>query len=404
MTVLTVETDRPNSAPPPATSSQVGVRDVLRRYRAPLALLVLLLVALAVLGVLQRTTGGTLDPRSYSQGGARGVATVLAGLGVPTEVVGDIPELEAAVGPGSNVVLANPAALTPAERERVGEIVRSVDASLLVVSAIPADLEALGVDVEAVGVEDTDVRRPACNAPVAEQAGDARTGGVVYDVPRGATGCYPVDGTASLLLLPADRVALLGAPDVLTNKHADEDGNAALALGLLAEAPDGEAVEQVLWVVPRPDRAVLGTPDQTIGELVPDAITWGAVQVGIAVVVLALWRMRRLGRVVTEPLPIVVRAAEAVEGRGRLYQVAGARAEAAEALRSGARARLGRRLQVPPETGPDGLVDIASARLGQDPHRVGDLLYGAAPQDDEGLVRLARELDTLEPHDRHPTT
>ncbi len=402
MTLLT-ESSGPatSSSPSPTTSRQVGVGDVLRRYRAPLVVLVVLLVALAVLGVLQRTGGGTLDPRSYSQGGARGVATVLAELGVPTEVVGDVPQLEAAIGPGSNVVLA-PAALTFTERQRVGEIVRSAGASLLVLSAVPDDVEALGLPVTVVRVEDTQVRGPACDAPVAQRAGDARTGGVLYGVSPGTTGCYAVDDAASLLLLPDARVALLGAPDVLTNKHADSGGNAALALGLLAEAPDGAGVTQVLWVVPSPDRTVLGSPDRTIGELVPDAITWGALQVGIAVVLLALWRARRLGRVVTEPLPIVVRAAETVEGRGRLYQVAGARAEAAEALRSGARARVGRRLQVPPETGPEGLVDIASTRLGQDPRRVGDLLYGAAPRDDEGLVRLARELDTLEPHEGHP--
>lgn len=400
---LTAERSEAGSADRRTTSRQVGVREVLRRYRVPLLVLVLLLVALAVLGLLRRTTGGTLDPRSYSQGGAHAVVTVLAGLGVPTEVVGDVPDLAARARAGSNIVLSDPAALTPAERERVGEIVRDSGASLLVLSAIPADLEALKVDVVPAGVQDTELRQPACAAPAAERAGSARTGGVVYDVPRGATGCYAVGGTASLLLLPTERVALLGAPDVFTNQHAGQDGNASLALGLLATAPDGKAVQQVLWVVPRPDRAVLGSPTRTIGALVPDAIVWGAVQVAVAIGVLALWRARRLGRVVTEPLPIVVRAAEATEGRGRLHEAAGARAEAAEALRSGARARLGRRLRVPPETGPEGLVDVASARLGQDPRRVGDLLYGAAPQDDTGLVRLARELDTLDPP-ASPTT
>lgn len=398
---MTVTSERLPAAGPgtsgPGTSRQVGARDVVRRYRAPLLVLVVLLVALAVLGLLRRTTGGTLDPRSFSEGGARAVVTVLADLGVPTEVVGDVPELTAAASAGSNVVLADPGALTDEELQRVGEVVTSSGASLLVLTAVTGDLDALGIDAEVVDVQDTEDREPACSAPVAERAGSARTGGVVYDVPPGATGCYPVGDEASLLLLPDDRVALLGAPDVFTNTSVDSEGNASLALGLLAAAPDGEPVEQVLWLVPRPDRDLLGTPDRTIGELVPDAITWAAVQVAVAVALLALWRGRRLGRVVTEPLPIVVRAAESVEGRGRLYRAAGARAEAAEALRSGARARLGRRLQVPPETGPDGLVDVASARLGEDPRRVGDLLYGAAPQDDEALVRLARALDTLDP-------
>ena len=44
---------------------------------------------------------------------------------------------------------------------------------------------------------------------------------------------------------------LLGDGTALTNDRLDERGNAALALGLLGERPGG-----VLWLVPRPGRAV----------------------------------------------------------------------------------------------------------------------------------------------------
>ena len=61
---------------------------------------------------------------------------------------------------------------------------------------------------------------------------------------------------------------------------------------------------------------------------------WWLLVVGV---LLALWRGRRLGPVVTEPLPVVVRSAEVVEGHGRLYRRAGARERAAELLRAGHR-------------------------------------------------------------------
>src|SRR5690606_41722785 len=54
----------------------------------------------------------------------------------------------------------------------------------------------------------------------------------------------------------------------------------------------------------------------------------------VVVVLLAWWQGRRLGPLVTEPLPVVVRASETVEGRGRLYRSRRARDRAAEALRT----------------------------------------------------------------------
>src|SRR5205814_5858759 len=51
------------------------------------------------------------------------------------------------------------------------------------------------------------------------------------------------------------------------------------------------------------------------------AWVWPAVVlIVLAGLVTGLWRGRRIGPPVPEPLPIAVRGAETVEGRGRLYQ------------------------------------------------------------------------------------
>ena len=60
----------------------------------------------------------------------------------------------------------------------------------------------------------------------------------------------------------------------------------------------------------------------------------GLVQMLVAVAVLALWRARRLGRVVEEPLPVVVKAIETTQRRGRLDRKARDRQHAAAALRT----------------------------------------------------------------------
>ncbi len=128
----------------------------------------------------------------------------------------------------------------------------------------------------------------------------------------------------------------------------------------------------------------------------PDGVLLAALQVLIAVVLLALWRGRRLGPVVSEPLPVVVRAAEAVEGRARLYRRGRARDSAATALRESSLARLIPLLGLPSGPDPPAVVDAVADRTGPVCRCARRLLYGAAPSDDQSMVRLADDLDALE--------
>ncbi|MCU1587791.1 MAG: hypothetical protein JWN31_1284, partial [Frankiales bacterium] len=118
-------------------------------------------------------------------------------------------------------------------------------------------------------------------------------------------------------------------------------------------------------------------------------------ELALAVLLLAVWRAQRLGRVVREPLPVVVRAAETVEGRGRLYRAARARQTAAEELRAGARRRLGPRLGAGRHPHRDALLAGLSLQTTRPAEELAALLYGPQPADDASLVRLADELDAL---------
>jgi hypothetical protein len=116
------------------------------------------------------------------------------------------------------------------------------------------------------------------------------------------------------------------------------------------------------------------------------------IQLAVAVVLAAAWRARRLGPLVAERLPVVVRASETVEGHGRLYQARRARDRAASELRQAARARISRL------SGGSGETNAAAvaARTGDAPQDVTALLYGPAPRTDAQLVTLADDLDILE--------
>jgi hypothetical protein len=386
---LTTAAPEPLEAPAPtATSTATGptLRTGVRSARGPVLVVAALVLAGVVVALLSLRPSGSLDPDAYDPAGSRAVAELLRDGGVPVDRVGTAPQVLAADGDDVVTVLPAPQGLALAELEQLAELA----GSLVVVAPVDDELEALDLPAAVAGEVEVDGRRPACDFPPAVRAGDADLGGTTYaPVEAEAIGCYGVSGDASLLVLPDARAVVLGTGTPLTNDRLDDRGNAALVLGLLGDA------ERVVWLVPDPGRAVPADEQRPLTSLFPGWLRFGLLQLGLAVVVLALWRARRLGRVVEEPLPVVVRAAEAVEGRGRLYRAAGARGPAAEALRAGVRERVG------PATGlPSGnreaLVAAAAARTGRDPAELDALLYGAPPADDAALVRLADALRALE--------
>src|SRR4029079_9085813 len=93
------------------------------------------------------------------------------------------------------------------------------------------------------------------------------------------------------------------------------------------------------------------------GELLPPVVPILALQRLLVVVVTAIWRGRRLGRLVTEKLPVVVRAGETTRGRGRLYRRGRSHGHAAAALRAGTAARSAARLGLPRSAGAPVVVD-----------------------------------------------
>jgi hypothetical protein len=121
-----------------------------------------------------------------------------------------------------------------------------------------------------------------------------------------------------------------------------------------------------------------------------------AIQLVIAAILAALWRGRRLGPVVAERLPVVVRAAETVEGHGHLYWSRRSRDRAAAALREAARDRILRLLGLPGTADATEVAAALAPRSGRSTGEIVALLAGPVPTDDATLVALAGGLDKLE--------
>ncbi len=394
---------------PAATVVGPGARSLWRRYRVLLGIALAILVVAVAIGVVQaRTDRGAFDPRAVDPSGSRALATLLDERGVHVRRVTTVAEAGAGLSARDIVLVAFPGRLPPESLERFADVPA---ARVLLVAPLQDALDALSDEVDVAGAAPVQTREPDCGEAAALAAGDAELGGQTYRGDLGTTRCYPADDGATLVVgrtTGGSPMVVLGSGDPLTNDRLDERGNAALMLNLLGA--DGSA-DEVRWLVPGPGAAADDGDDLSLSDIAPSWAGPAAAQLLVAALLAALWRGRRLGPPVTEPLPVVVRAAEAVEGRARLYRRARAHDRAGEALRSGALARLVPRLglgrQAGGEPSPDAVVAAVAARTGQPAADVHAALYGPPPADDAELVRLADTLDslvrtTLNPEVRRP--
>lgn len=408
----------------PPTTPTAARWALVRRARLPAALLGLLTVTAVLLALTSaRTSTADLDPTGVSQGGSRALARLLAERGIAVRQAPRLAE-PAVSAPASTVLVPSSSRVGTGDLRRLTALAQRVDV-VVVVDAV-GDLRALAGGDRRVrlraGIDSE--HEPGCGLPAAVAAGRARTGRASLDLPDvlGPSGlvvadrCYRGGGDATLVRLrPASgataggdaggdvggdagagaggggSLTLLTGPDILRNDRLAEQGNAALALGLLDHG------RPVLWLLPTLGQAVDDTGGATpLTRLLPRRLLFAAGELLVGVLLLALWRGRRLGPVVTEPLPVVVRSVETVAGRARLYRGARARDRATLALREAARAAAARRLGLGAETTPAVLVQAVADQTGRAPAEVAELLYRApAPADDVGLVRVAAALDDL---------
>ncbi|HVW40866.1 MAG TPA: DUF4350 domain-containing protein [Amycolatopsis sp.] len=361
------------------TTVSPDARRVWRAARAPVVTALLIVLAAVVL-LLTQSAGqhGELDPDSADQNGSRALATLLRDQGVRIVTARTVDEARQALiaNRDATLLVTDPGLVRPT---LLGELRGRVGEAVLV--APPQDtLDIVLPGVFVTGQRDPGVRSPDCTVAAAVAAGNAVLGGGEYVAHERGRTCY---GGA---LLQMGTTTLLGSGDPLTNARLGQEGDAALALRLLGRTTT------LVWYLPSPADPGSGVPQRGLLDLLPRPWLFGAIQVGVAAVLLALWRMRRLGPVVSEPLPVVVRAAETTEGRARLYRRSGSRAHAAQTLREATIARLLPVLGLGAHAELAAVVSAIMARCGWD---AGPLLYGPAPEDDASLVRLASELDRL---------
>jgi hypothetical protein len=153
--------------------------------------------------------------------------------------------------------------------------------------------------------------------------------------------------------------------------------------------------DRLVWYIPDLRDVAPGDAGSLRAQL-PGGLVPALWLLAAAVVATMLWRGRRLGRLVVEPLPVVVKAIESTQGRGRLYRRVRDRTHAAAILREATARRLATRLRLPANTDLQRLAGSVADATGAQPRAVYDVLVTRPVGDDHALTRLAADLAALE--------
>ena len=365
-----------------------------RRWTWPVLIVVAVLAVATLIGAISASgPSGYLQPDAATPEGAMALHNLLEQQGVRVVVLTDSKQAAVEARRGQATLFIPNA--TDLSGDDLAQAI-AVGGDIVVTDPAPTIVPQLVPGMTAGHDADLQVRDPACALHAATRAGTALTGGVtITGQPTSGTvdSCYAAQGEGTVVrhtVADGDTLTIIGDGTAFTNAALADDGNAALALNLLGGWPE------VVWYAPAPEVAPPADGQSDFSSLLPPWIGIVVAQLVVAVLAAALWRGRRLGPVVTEQLPVRVRAAETTEGRARMYRRRRARDRAAGHLRAACVARLTGPLGLPVASSRDTVVAQVAARSGWSAPDVAGLLYGAAPRDDAGLVRLASDLDTLE--------
>ncbi|QHC67221.1 DUF4350 domain-containing protein [Rathayibacter sp. VKM Ac-2759] len=374
------------------TSPTLGA--LLRRGRVWALLLALVAVGTLLLTVATGapTPAPDLDLDSAAPDGARALAQVLREQGIDVVRADDLGTALDASGDGATLLIDDPSAVLD-ESQYAG--LGGAAGAIVLVQPTGAALDALLPQAAFAGAPLEEGSLPArCSLPAAERAASIPSGGSTYRILEGdAVGCFPAGDDAFALVTGTGPggapVTAIGDADLLRNGTIDEEGRAALALGLLG------AEDRLVWYRVGLDDLV-GSTAADPADLAPGWVTPALLLLVAVFVASAVWRGRRFGPLAVEPLPVVVHASETARGRARLYARGDTRLRALDALRIGTLHRVGASLGLSPSAGVDEIVPVTAELLGRDPAAVRRLLVDDLPADDAALVSASDELLRLE--------
>lgn len=352
-----------------------------------LPLIVLCIIAVFLLQDPRQTSQIRFAANNPEPNGAMAAAEILKDQGVTIKSAytsGGAAEL---AGNDATIVVFDSALLSPGGRM----LLATSGADLVFMEPSPDVLAQYGGTLGWTSGDENKLLGARCADSHAQAAGQIL--GRSRSLDPGTTnfhGCFPSGRGFAMLTGTHNgaKVTFLADGEAATNQALTKDGNAALILRLLGQH------RTLVWLVtdyqaenPRDAKIPLSAPPwlMTLGMLALAAAIFGAI-----------WRGRRFGPLISEPLPVLVKSAETTIGRGRLYQRSRDYAHTAQALRASTAARLAGRYGIARSSSRAALLSTLSDRLAIPTVELESLLYGPPPQSDSELLQLVAQLDHLE--------
>ena len=330
--------------------------------------------------------GGQLDPSATGPDGAHAVVTLLRERGIRVVAAETVADVQREARPDALLLIAQTARIADVD---LLHRLAAAPGDRLLLAPVPRAREILAPAVRAEG-RNLFTRAPDCTLRAAERAGRVDLGGPQTYVAADSTPVESCYAGALVRYRTASRtITVVGDGAFLTNAGLSAEGNAALAMNLAGSRP------LLIWYAPQRSEGAAQDTASAAG-LVPAGVRWLVVSLCLAVGLAAVWQGRRLGPLVAERLPVVVRGSETVEGLGRLYRSRRARDRAAQALRIALVQRVGPRLGLSAAAPPQAVITTIAQRIGAHPQWLAHTLFGPPPNSDTDLLQLAHALDDIE--------
>lgn len=374
-----------------AVSARTGGR---RWWRIALVAAIVIGAAL-LLGRSGQAVGSTAayHPNNPTAGGSQAIARVLAARGVEVIVAeGEGALLHAPIDGDTTVVVTNTSDL---REDTVASLIHAAGKAERLVLVRP-ERRVVRAIAPTVSMEEAphgqDALISTCDTADVHRDDRLTRSQSQYRDSRAVSSCFVNDGYAVYLTTSAaglSDLVLIGSTDTISNARTAQSDNGAVALRALGHSA------RVVWYVPD----LRDVPPSSAAQT--ESFTprwWGPMLLLLLFTALAAfwWRGRRFGRLVVEPLPVVVRAIETTESRGRMYHKARDSARAGAVLRDASRRRLAAYLGLAKSTPPDLLAEAVASATGRQLNEIRWLLDESLPQTDPALLDLAARLAALE--------
>lgn len=404
MSLHTTATEQPEAEQNAQPSAVPTVKELLKKRSTliiGIAVSLILIIALTAISMamLQPKTSPRMDPDSYEPAGSSAVANILHNQGVTIQQVYTADDLVKQLGqtPNATVLLSDPEGLLYGVPQfRLDQIHDAVPAGQLVLAGIsPKALETLAPGlthgIESVP-EDQQKVGSTCQWPMAEEAEEiySRWDSLALEDDDSGYLCFTnEDESVGLLAVSAAGTMAFAEMATFSNDKIQEQGNAVMAFSALGRN------DHLLWYTPTsPD--LMDPNSEAIPLSLPRPLQFGLAWAIIVGILMMIWRGRRHGPVVVEPLPVEVSGAETTVGRGRLYHRGRHQTHAMETLQQATVQRLASRLHLGTGATVPMVIRAVATTLGTDARHIEEVFAIHPGQSLQDFVSQAQQLKKLE--------